>query len=287
MNSLGQAWASGPLAGVAAVMVGGVLGLLLCRAVGEWFRATDDALPARWTCAVMAVCAAIAAGLLWWWEIVNAGLLPATLRTGATPLVQGEPAARYLAHVVLFWLLAAATWIDFRQRVIPDWITVPGALLGMAYAWVWPRSLLPVVVEVPRSFATPAVEADVLAWYGGLGAGGGALGAAPQAAGLALALAIFALWWLVCTEAPPPEDPAPWRSPRKVILGIGLAALAAAWWFGTVRFDAVQTALVGLGVSGGLVWAMRAGASQALGKEAMGLGDVTLMAMVGAWLGWQ
>ncbi|MFM8378347.1 MAG: prepilin peptidase [Planctomycetia bacterium] len=287
MNSLGQAWASGPPAGVAAVMVGGVLGLLLCRAVGEWFRATDDALPARWTCAVMAVCAAIAAGLLWWWEIVNAGLLPATLRTGATPLVQGEPAARYLAHVVLFWLLAAATWIDFRQRVIPDWITVPGALLGMAYAWVWPRSLLPVVVEVPRSFATPAVEADVLAWYGGLGAGGGALGAAPQAAGLALALAIFALWWLVCTEAPPPEDPAPWRSPRKVILGIGLAALAAAWWFGTVRFDAVQTALVGLGVSGGLVWAMRAGASQALGKEAMGLGDVTLMAMVGAWLGWQ
>jgi leader peptidase (prepilin peptidase)/N-methyltransferase len=36
-----------------------------------------------------------------------------------------------------------------------------------------------------------------------------------------------------------------------------------------------------------MIWAVRAGASRALGREAMGFGDVTLMAMAGAWLGWQ
>ena len=40
-------------------------------------------------------------------------------------------------------------------------------------------------------------------------------------------------------------------------------------------------------MSAGLVWSIREGASRALGREAMGLGDVTLMAMVGAWIGWQ
>jgi leader peptidase (prepilin peptidase) / N-methyltransferase len=38
---------------------------------------------------------------------------------------------------------------------------------------------------------------------------------------------------------------------------------------------------------GGLVWAVRIIGSGALGKEAMGFGDVTLMAMIGAYVGWQ
>jgi len=275
------------VSGLAAVVSGGVLGLLLCRAVAAWFRATDDDPPGTQTQAVVVMSVAIVAGLLWWWEILHNGLVSAGMRVDAAPAVQGELLARYVAHIVLFWLLGAATWIDLRQRVIPDWITVPGALAGLAFAWAWPRSLLPIAVEVPRSFAAPSLEGDVLAWYGGLGAGGGACGAAPQAAGLALAATIFLMWWMVCTEAPPSDGAAVWLSPRNAILLLGLVALTAAWGFGTVRFDALQTALVGLGVSGGLVWSMRAGASRALGKEAMGLGDVTLMAMVGAWLGWQ
>lgn len=283
MSGIGASWADGPPAGVAAVAIGGLLGLLLCRAVAAWFRATDDEPPGPRAAAAVAVAMAVAAGLLWWWEVVAAGLVPA----GAMPTAAGEPLSRYVAHVALFGLFAAATWIDLRQRVIPDWITVPGTLAGLAFAWAWPTSLLPVAVEVPRSFAAPAVEADVLAWYGGLGAGGGACGAAPQVAGLALAVAIFVAWWLVCTEAPPAAGGAPWLSSRTAILGVGLPALAAAWWLGGSRFDALQSGLVGLGVSGGMVWAMRAGASRALGKEAMGLGDVTLMAMAGAWLGWQ
>ena len=53
-------------------------------------------------------------------------------------------------------------------------------------------------------------------------------------------------------------------------------------------FAPVWTVLyVLMGISAGIVWFTRAGASLALGREAMGMGDVTLMAMVGIWLGWQ
>ena len=45
--------------------------------------------------------------------------------------------------------------------------------------------------------------------------------------------------------------------------------------------------LLGWAVGGGLVWFVRIIAGLALRREAMGFGDVTLMAMIGAFLGWQ
>ena len=47
------------------------------------------------------------------------------------------------------------------------------------------------------------------------------------------------------------------------------------------------TSLLGLAVSGGLVWGVRIVGTAALNREAMGFGDVTLMMMVGTFLGWQ
>lgn len=44
--------------------------------------------------------------------------------------------------------------------------------------------------------------------------------------------------------------------------------------------------LMGYLVAGGVVWAVRIGGTLAFGKEAMGLGDVHMMAAVGACLGW-
>ena len=64
-------------------------------------------------------------------------------------------------------------------------------------------------------------------------------------------------------------------------------AAGAAWAGGGDQWIGLATAVVGLAVAAGLVWATRVGASWALGREAMGFGDVTLMAMAGAWLGWQ
>lgn len=280
-------WTNGPVGGGAALVVGGILGYLLCHAVAAWFHSTGDAAITPRLRLLVSVAAAAGAAGLWWWEVVAMGQIPRGISSGVPPAGNADLVLRCIAHVVLFWLLAAATWIDFRQRVIPDWITLPGALVGLAAAWIWPRLLLPVGVEVPRSFAAPTIQADVLGWYGGLHAAtGGPFTAAPHMAGLGLAAAIFVAWWVVCTE--PQEDGGIlWLTPRNAILVFGLVTVTVAWWGGTERFDALQTALVGLAVSGGLVWATRAGASYALGKEAMGLGDVTLMAMVGAWLGWQ
>lgn len=283
------AWAASPVGGATSAALGAGLGILLSWAVDAWYGATGDERVSRHVAARVAIGAACIAGLLWWWEIC---------RVGGLGLVSGQPipmgsdgeahAVRYLAHLVFFWLLAAATWIDLRQRVIPDWITVPGVILGLATAWAWPRSLLPITVEVPRTFAPPALQSDVLAWYGGLHVdGGGMFGDAPRLLGLGLATLIFFTWWLVCTEPDGDARPRVPCSPRVALLPTGLLAIAAAWWAGGERFDALQSALLGMLVSGGLVWTVRAGASAALGQEAMGLGDVTLMAMVGAWLGWQ
>ena len=284
MSVVAESW----IAGAGAVAAGAVLGLIMCRVISRWFQATDEAPPGSGASMLVVLAAACGAGMLWWWEIVRGGQLPAGLPANALAAVAVDLPPRYLAHVLLFWLLAAATWIDARQRVIPDWITLPGALAGLLSAWSWPKTLLPIMVERPRSFAAPSLQGDVLAWYGGLDAGAGdPFTAAPRVAGLGLAIGIFGLWWAVCTEAAPGERAFGRFSARNALLGTGLLALTAAWWVGTDRFEALQTGLVGLAVSGGLVWTTRAGASHALGREAMGLGDVTLMAMVGAWLGWQ
>jgi leader peptidase (prepilin peptidase)/N-methyltransferase len=45
--------------------------------------------------------------------------------------------------------------------------------------------------------------------------------------------------------------------------------------------------LVGLLVGGGLTWLVRSISSAILGQEAMGFGDITLMAMIGSFVGWQ
>lgn len=227
----------------------------------------------------------VAAVALWWWEGVRGGLIEATSHAG-TPAT----AVRYGAHIVLFGFLAAAAWVDLRHRVIPDVITVPGVLLGLGWSALWPTALLPIHREQPREFATPLSVPDVLTWTGGLRTDPPPewLGGFPAWAGLGIAMTIFAVWWLVGTQ-PTPESTrrAAARDPRNLVGAIGTALVAITWASGGDHWAGLLSSLVGLAVAAGVIWLVRAGASRAVGREAMGMGDVTLMAMAGAWLGWQ
>jgi prepilin signal peptidase PulO-like enzyme (type II secretory pathway) len=277
--------------GPQAALVAGVVGALAGWGVGagvprlmrlEGLPTADAAERAR--PAYTALVGAVAAVALWWWEVVAGGLVPVT----TVPAVADGTVTtvRWLGHVVLFGLLAAASWIDLRLRVIPDWITVPGVLAGLTLAVAAPGHLLPVAIEVPRSFAAPALAGDVLGAWGGLAASAPPAWLAPRPSltGLAVMVAIAGCWWWTCT---PIVFTRGGRLAR-LTLGGGLAtAVGATWWDGGPGHSALATALVGIAVGGGLVFATRHGASLAMGREAMGFGDVTLMAMIGAWLGWQ
>jgi len=273
------------LSGWAVAIIGYGLGRLLTVVIGDH---NSLATPLhRWIEGAVTI---TALGL-WWWEVQMLGQLPSGDNEYGSAVAMTALLSRYAAHLLLFTLLAAAAWIDIRERVIPDSITVPGVLVGLLAVWLWPGVLLPIACEVPRSFAPPQLQPDLLGLFGGLRSSAGIawLGGWPWIPGLILSLTIFLIWWLICT-APSFDSHLPllrFLEPRIIILMAGLLAIITAWLVDGQRYLALQSSLVGLAVSAGIVFAIRAGASRALRREAMGLGDVTLMAMVGAWLGWQ
>ena len=63
--------------------------------------------------------------------------------------------------------------------------------------------------------------------------------------------------------------------------------LIPAWYDSHRAWHAISWSLTGLMAGSSLTWLARKISSQVLGQEAMGFGDVTLMAMIGSFLGWQ
>lgn len=52
-------------------------------------------------------------------------------------------------------------------------------------------------------------------------------------------------------------------------------------------FVSWQSALIGIIAGGGILWTITVGYTLLRKKEGMGGGDIKLLAMIGAWLGWQ
>ncbi len=239
-------------------------------------------------------CAA-ALPLLYGFYTQSGGLLPAELRgSAAIALFSSWLHSLFVVHSLLFVLMVAATFIDFDEQTIPDIITLPGTLIALILAtWSW-QSFLPAVVHWDGRTGLAETMFHIPWPYDPQWSGG---------KGLALGLAIWSIWIFSLTERHLilrhglsraigylihgiRRRPA---SKWLLLLGIiGACAIGTVWaWGGRDAWRGLLTALVGLAVGGGTVWAVRIVASVAMGQEAMGFGDVTLMAMIGAFVGWQ
>ncbi len=228
---------------------------------------------------------------LYWLETEAGTLLPEVWRQPAT-LAGLAPWTNWIfwGHAVLLLLMVVATFIDLDEQTIPDAITVPGTLFALVWGTVSLAAFLPCTVNgqlLPCLMTLPS-------------------GWSPQSsgtAGLLLAIAIWTAWcfalanrrvilrrgwkkgvqYFFAALVRPPG----W----KVLAGLfvaGLLAIPGVWGLlGGAHWQGLLTALVGLAVGGGTVWAVRLVAGWAMGEEAMGFGDVTLMGMIGAFLGWQ
>lgn len=191
----------------------------------------------------------------------------------------------YTSHAILFSLMLVATFIDLDEKTIPDAITITGTVAGLLMALVWPESLLPdgirtLWLTAPTAWQ-PVLEGPRGLWIGLVVVAGWCVALAPRTV-------YFRRGWykglqFLCASL--------WRGDGKLFmfslwLAVSLLSMAG-WWWGGDHWRGLLTALVGLAAGGFLVWSIRVAASTALGKEALGFGDVTLMAMVGSFTGWQ
>lgn len=261
---------------------------------------------------------------LYWWEVDQLGLIRGQVTDlfrfaeSPAPPIDAEGIAwplhaMFLAHACMGWLMLVATFIDIDEKTIPDAVTVPGVLLGLVLATLAPGVHLP---DVEPAFLEPNLswrltdatgppeEALVLqpVHMAAPRAYPAPLGAPHAPAPLALGLGCFWLWCFALTTRIWRRGRGVlvalgliftrvrrelWMSPLREILLLGTCGIVGVWWLGGAPWQGLLTALVGMVGSGCLVWGVRIIGSAALGREAMGFGDVTLMMMLGTVLGWQ
>ncbi len=203
--------------------------------------------------------------------------------------LQPELHSQFLAHFLLISFMMVATFIDFDEHVIPDSVTVLGTIAGLIGCLVLPAWFL----YIPSGASAAEMHANSAgAWPAWM----------QTRAGLAIALLIVSMYCFALMDRV-------WitrRGLRKAWLYFWAMMFRTTWWVivavlwlflvgltifawnsGAARWQYYLTALIGLAAAGGYTWMMRLAAKQGLGVEALGFGDVTLMGMIGVYLGWQ
>lgn len=249
---------------------------------------------------------------LYWYETQMGGHLPDVMQN-APFLALYEPMATqiFVAHAFLMVAMVAATFIDFDEQTIPDYITVPGTILGLLFGCVimsdatgrfGVAGFLPTALPVcenplailPTTFDAPWFDIAF------------ARSKWATSVGLATGLAIWTGWCFALAD----RRFSPLMLRRRglsrtlefffavlvrhwtwklivTLWAVGVIAISAIHSVGGNHWYGLFSALVGMAAGGGTIWAIRIVASWAMDMEAMGFGDVTLMAMIGAFIGWQ
>lgn len=254
---------------------------------------------------------------LYHWEVVSMQLigLDARLASNASPEMLAYGFYGFSLHAILAWLMLVATLIDIDEKTIPDMITVPGTLLGLVLVTIFPNGLLPEItynnveplMSTPMTFGDQQVKDQEfgLAWLRSVHITAPNSWPSLLEGGSRPALLIgLACFWFWCFALTPRRlhtrrgvlfglaivtrrvSRTMRSTPLREILLAGTLLIAMVWFGGGDAWRGLLSGLVGMIISGGIVWSVRIIASLALGKEAMGFGDVTLMMMVGAFIGW-
>jgi prepilin signal peptidase PulO-like enzyme (type II secretory pathway) len=218
------------------------------------------------------------------------------------PAVQRLIHIQFLTHATIISLMIVATFIDFDEKTIPDAITIPGTL-GALLLMAWQPDALPPIAAgagaAPLSLTSPNTS---MFWADGISGRMTWPSWLDERDGLLVGLACYLGWCFAIL-------PKTWTTRRglrkamqyfcasvvrnpgwRIVAGMAVAGglfVLGIWWRAGASWQSLLSSLVGMAFGGGLVWAVRIIASGALGKEAMGFGDVTLMSMVGAFIGWQ
>ncbi len=249
---------------------------------------------------------AIAIPALYLFETQNGGMLAESLQVPEVlqlPWLITWGHRIFLGHAVLLMLMVAATFIDFDEQTIPDIITVPGTLFALLLGAISYWGFMPISLPIGDAPTSLHQATFGVPWFPEpRGPGASDFEKWWTSTGLLCGLAIWSGWCFALADrrlimrkgyAKAIEffcaglvRHATW----KWLLGIwiaGLIAISIVFQLGGIHWHGLLSSLIGLAVGGGVVWAIRIVASNAMGVEAMGFGDVTLMAMIGAFLGWQ
>lgn len=257
--------------------------------LGWWFLRRESTWhgPVFWVRPALIEIACVVGGVFFYFHEMSNGLLP----IGAVPQGGDIVWQQLIRHLVLIALLIIATFIDLDEQSIPDEVTVLGTWLGLVTAVFLPAGLLPSwspldtpMVISPLSLSVP--------WNTRL----------DGMHGLAFALVAIAAWWYALvpktlwyrggwvkfvrflTASIARHRWTRYFSIMAIVMAIGTALV---FQRGGASWKALLSAYAGLVVGGGIIWAVRLVGSLALRQEAMGFGDVTLMGMIGTYVGWQ
>ena len=247
---------------------------------------------------------------LYYWEIGRLALIPqAMAMPGGGALLLAPNASTWLdlhigyaGQICLFTLLIIGTFIDLDEQTIPDLVTMPAALAGLLLAATFPSSFMPGYV-VAAGAGKQWIEIVTLAYPAlDLANWPPALQGAPVKFSLILALTCFWTWcaallpwlWLPrrgAAKAVRMFIACAMRSANFKFVSaaflLGTAGIVFVWLAGGLHWIGLLTSLVGLAAGGALIWLVRVIGFVTLRREAMGFGDVTLMAAIGSFVGWQ